>query len=40
MAKALYSCKVSGGVEEELKAASPPALPRREGADSAVESRL
>ena len=25
MAQALYSCKVSGGVKEELKAASPPA---------------
>ena len=39
MAQALYSCKVSGGVKEELKD-PPPALPRREGADSAVESRL
>ena len=40
MAQALHPCKVGSGVKEELKAASPPALPRREGADSAVEGRL
>ena len=31
MAQALYSCKVSGGVKEELKAASPPAPPVKGG---------
>ena len=40
MAQTLHPCKVGSGAEEELKAASPPALPRREGADSAVEGRL
>ena len=40
MAKTLHPCTICCGAEEELKAASPPALPRREGADSAVEGRL